>query len=254
MNIKNIDKLDIHKVVEDANKWYDEHGRDEKFVMLEKTVLIKNNAYYNYVFARDVRGADIKSFENAILKSHNHKYIYYFGRDVEQSSYKIIINKDREGNQVFYVLPTSHMPANKEEELIKFWKDVKFRYNTHGLFVVEIEDKGALFYYDEYTKERVKRVIDSQRKIEPLFLFYSVQLGNYKLVKTLLDYDNFAEVNYRPFKLTDRFNTSSQTIVAHRRPYSSLAEEAIFTNREIFKLIETRIEEHERKEQNSMND
>ena len=43
MNIKNIDKLDIHKTIKEANEWYAEHGRDEKFIMLEKTILIKNN-------------------------------------------------------------------------------------------------------------------------------------------------------------------------------------------------------------------
>lgn len=246
MNIKNIDKLNIHKVVEDANKWYDEHGRDEKFIILENMVLDKNNPYYDYVFAKYARGANIKTFENAILKSHSHKYIYYFGRDVEKASYKIFINKDADGNQIFVVMPMVQMPANKEEKLMKFWKDVKFKYNNHGLFIVELnggeKDGGLnLFYYDEYTKERVQNVIDNEYSFEPLFLYYAVESGNYKLVKTLLDYNKFNKVNYRDFALDDIFNTSDKHLIAHNRPYTTLSKEAIFTNRDIFKLLDSKI-------------
>ena len=52
---------------------------------LEQEIIASNNPKYIYLFARDIKTANISKLENAIIMTGNPKYIYLFARDVENA-------------------------------------------------------------------------------------------------------------------------------------------------------------------------
>ena len=52
---------------------------------IAEEIILSNNPYYIYLFARDVKTNDISKLEDAIIMTGNPKYIYLFTRDVENA-------------------------------------------------------------------------------------------------------------------------------------------------------------------------
>lgn len=81
--------MDIDKVVGQVNKYYEKHGRDENYVMVEDSILKINDPYDIYVYARDAQGADIEKCRAAIINLGNYKYVVMLGQDVQNAGYAI---------------------------------------------------------------------------------------------------------------------------------------------------------------------
>lgn len=88
-NIKEHEKI----ILESKDAWYAYlFARDipnANIKELEKVVLESKNVHYAYFFARDIPGANIKELEKVILEYKNAEHAYLFARDIEGANLEL---------------------------------------------------------------------------------------------------------------------------------------------------------------------
>lgn len=69
---------DIGEIVKIANEYYATYGRTDKFIQLEDKIIATKKAENIYIFARDVKDADIAKLGDGIILTRNAEWIYKF--------------------------------------------------------------------------------------------------------------------------------------------------------------------------------
>ena len=99
---------------------------------LENAIIATGDAEYIYLFARDVKGANISKLEDAIIATDDAEYIFYFARDIEGAN----ISK----------LEDAIIATNNIEYIFYFARDIKGA-NIEKLENVIIADGDFEFIY-----------------------------------------------------------------------------------------------------------
>ena len=87
-------KLDEYTfLIDSATKEYKENGRSEYFNKIENKVLAKNDASLSYLFARDVKGANVIKHGKVVLNGNDAQLIYLFAIDVYGADYQAHADK-----------------------------------------------------------------------------------------------------------------------------------------------------------------
>ncbi len=221
--------MDIDKVVGQVNKYYEKHGRDENYVMVEDSILKINDPYDIYVYARDAQGADIEKCRAAIINLGNYKYVVMLGQDVQNAGYAI-----EEGLSNDVLKLKSELKEQEINQLNQLCKNKRTHYCCNGLLVTaegsDICDREHKFYIDAGTFKMLQKRIDEGKPISPWDLYYAVEANNYELVKKILDYGKI-EWYWNRDEKDRKFNISGTIYTEYMNmalsfPYTTLGYEA----------------------------
>lgn len=96
----------IAELIGNIIRFKNKFGDEETIEKFEQKILDLNNYKISYLFARDIKGADIKSHGHIVIDSNNIGFNYIFARDVEGADIKahgqvIIDSKDTRFNELF---------------------------------------------------------------------------------------------------------------------------------------------------------
>ena len=77
--------MDIEKICEVANEYFEKNGRTEKFIQLENFIISTKNAYFIRNSALKVEGSDINKLTDEIIATKKAEYIFYFAKDINRA-------------------------------------------------------------------------------------------------------------------------------------------------------------------------
>ena len=127
---------------------------------LENAIIATGDAEYIYLFARDVKGANISKLEDAIIATDDAEYIFYFARDIESANIKKLENAILASSDAEYIylfardvkganiskLEDAIIATNNIEYIFYFARDIKGA-NIEKLENVIIADGDFEFIY-----------------------------------------------------------------------------------------------------------
>ena len=147
-----IDKLECERIVLESknpkiNYLFARNVKGADIKAHEQVVLESKDAWINYLFADDIKGADIKSHEQVILENKNPEYNYRFAAYVEGANIKaheqvVLESKD----------------AKYSYEFAQYFPDVA-DIKSHGIVII---NSGSKKYMKKFADILIERISHAQ--------------------------------------------------------------------------------------------